>query len=1191
MFTTMPTDNLDYPQPLISVIVRTQNRPYLLQRALQSLRAQTYPALEVVIINDGGKNIAAIVEKYNNQLNIQLIQHDDIKGRATAANTGIHAAQGEWIAFLDDDDTFEPDGLAQLARYIAWDKDLIYGQVQVVHMAADPEKMVKAGIFGEPFDADRLLLENYIPICAYLCKRDLALSVGGFDPEFTFLEDWEFLFRLSRQINFHYITDLVSNYCIWGEAYATGKNTEQEIYYRTLLFQKHHALFTPETLRKASLACIKHTSRRLDEAHARFQQTLVSVQTQHTEILQQTHVSHAHEIQQLRVSHADEVHQLNLRYNDAHQQWNSDYQKLAWQLDAEVAKIQKIAEDNQVILNENKQLADKLHETNLEVLRLREHVAIQTQEHDLLNKQWQDEKLQLQGQHAQVFEIQAQAHRQRINEYHAQCHYLQVQVNSLTADLQAQNHHWQQRMQQWLWRLASHIAFAPGATLDLSNYGVIPSTRLFIAETCTTQEIIPILQDTIQAPMPILSGKSIYWKFSWQGSETAPVILLRLGTYGRVNHCHLKLLIFQQIGEEQLLCNAAYLDGKVAKDNSYNAFLLDKPLKAGQYRIELTSPDADNTYNTLCIWLTLRYLPAGGNIIKNYRYTPPNRLNLQEILTTLDYLPKISVVMPVYNTPKDFLVACIDSVIQQVYPHWELCIADDASTESFISQLLESYQEKYPEQIKIVFRQKNGHISAATNSALSLATGEYIALLDHDDVLTEDALLQVVKILNSQLENGKSQIDLVYSDEDKLDETGGFDEPFFKPSWSPENLKGQMYLGHLGVYRKQILDEIGGFRIGYEGSQDWDLALRFTEKTQQIVHIPKILYHWRKHSNSTAANIDNKDYAVKMGLKVVQESLDRDGEGGVAEFNSLNNCLVVHYPVSTDNAPLVSIIIPTKDQAKLLADCLVSICVDNPYPNWEVIIVDNGSKETETFELFAEYQQKLGQQFKVLPCPGAFNFSYLVNQGAKAAKGQFLLLLNNDTKLLAPTNWLAEMVGYAQRQPIACVGIKLLYPDNTLQHAGVVCGIGGVANHSHLNHPIESPGYFSRLTIVSNYSAVTAACLMIRRELWELVEGFDEKLAVAFNDVDFCLRLWEKGYRNVILPHVQFYHYESKTRGREDTPEKLQRFHKEIAYMQKRWKTVLDDDPYYNINLSKFACDFSIDLNSIYHSNNDEELQ
>jgi glycosyltransferase involved in cell wall biosynthesis len=1187
----MSIANINAPQPLISVIVRTQNRPYLLQRALQSLHEQSYPAREVVIINDGGKNIANIVEKYQNQLNIQLIQHDAIKGRAAAANTGLHAAQGEWIAFLDDDDTFDPDGIEKLARYIAWDKDMIYGQVQVVQMAAEPEKIVKAGIFGDPFDADRLLLENYIPICAYLCKKDLALSIGGFDTEFTFLEDWEFLFRLSRQTNFHYVPELVSNYCIWGEAYATGKNAEQEIYYRTLLFQKHLSLFTPEILRKASLASIKHSNRRSDEAHARFQQTLETVQAQYVQTTHQIQITHAQELQQLHAAHAQEVHQLNLRYNEAHQQWNADYQKLAWQLDAEVAKIQKIAEDSQVILNENKQLADKLHEANLEVLGLREQVATQVQATDHLHNQWQEKYLQLQQEHLQHIETQSVAHQQHINEYHAQCHYLQVQVNTLTADLQAQNQQWQARIQQWIWRLASHLAFVSGEVLDLSNYGVMPSMRLFIAETCEMQEVVPILVGTIQAPLPILSGKSVYWKFSWQNAEPTQVILLRLGTCGRVNHCHLKLLVFQQCGEELLLCNAAYLEGSTARDNSYNAFLLDKPLKAGQYKIQLTSPDADNLNNTLCVWLTLHYSRIGGNIIKNYRYVSPNRLNLQTALAKLSYQPLISIVMPVYNTPKDFLIACIDSVIQQVYPHWELCIADDASTESYIQELLDFYQEKYPQQIKIVYRPANGHISAATNSAIHLASGEYIALLDHDDVLTGDALMEVVNTLNLQLEKGVSCIDLVYSDEDKLDEGGGFDEPFFKPAWSPENLKGQMYIGHLGVYRKQIVDEIGGFRVGYEGSQDWDLALRFTEKTQRIVHIPKILYHWRKHRNSTAANIDNKEYAVKMGLKVVQEALDRDAEGGIAKFNRLNNCLVVHYPVATDIAPLVSIIIPTKDHAQLLADCLASICGDNPYPNWEVVVVDNGSKEEATFALFAEYREKLDKQFSVIACPGAFNFAYLVNQGVNAAKGQFLLLLNNDTKLLAPVNWLEEMVGYAQRQQIACVGIKLLYPDNTLQHAGVVCGIGGVANHSHLNHALESPGYFSRLTIVSNYSAVTAACLMIRRELWELVGGFDEKLAVAFNDVDFCLRLWEKGYRHVILPQVLFYHYESKSRGYEDTPEKLQRFHKEVAYMQQRWKTILDDDPYYNVNLSKFACDFSIDLNSTYHSNNDEELQ
>ncbi|MEZ5672803.1 MAG: glycosyltransferase [Thiotrichaceae bacterium] len=434
----MLTDKSSNPQSLISVIIRTQNRPYLLQRALQSLCAQSYSALEVVIINDGGKDIENIIEKYNSQLNIQLIQHNEIKGRAAAANTGLHAAQGEWIAFLDDDDSFEPDGLEKLARYIAWDKDMIYGQVQVIQMAAEPEKIVKAGIFGEPFDADRLLLENYIPICAYLCKKELALAIGGFDPEFTFLEDWEFLFRLSRQTSFHYVPELVSNYCIWGEAYATGKNSEQEIYYRTRLFQKHHALFTPETLRKSSLACIKHTGRRLDEAHARFQQTLESVQAQHTQITHQIQIAHAQESQQLQAAHAQEVHQLNLRYNDAHQQWNLDYQQLARQLEAEVAKAQKIAEDSQIILNENKELADKLHEANLEILVMREQIAIQMQEN------------------AQLFEKQAIKHQQHINEYHAQCHHLQVQVNSLTTDLQAQNYHWQQRMQQWIWHCFSY---------------------------------------------------------------------------------------------------------------------------------------------------------------------------------------------------------------------------------------------------------------------------------------------------------------------------------------------------------------------------------------------------------------------------------------------------------------------------------------------------------------------------------------------------------------------------------------------------------------------------------------------------------------------------------------------------------------------------------------------------------------
>ncbi|OAD18913.1 glycosyltransferase, group 2 family protein [Candidatus Thiomargarita nelsonii] len=396
----------------------------------------------------------------------------------------------------------------------------------------------------------------------------------------------------------------------------------------------------------------------------------------------------------------------------------------------------------------------------------------------------------------------------------------------------------------------------------------------------------------------------------------------------------------------------------------------------------------------------------------NYQYFAPDCVKLSEELKTFEYQPLISVLLATDNTQVSYLRACLDSVINQVYPHWELCIADDASTKSKVRQVLEIYNKKYPTTIKVTYCNTKRPISATTNEALALAKGEFVALLETEDFLTEDALFEVVKHLNQKR---NESVDLIYSDEDGWDELEQrFAQPFFKPNWAPEILKGQMYIGHLCVYRKTL---VGGFRLGTEGSQDWDLALRVTEKTDAIEHIPKILYHRRKYSLSRNA-LEN--HAIQVGLKVVQEALDREGEGGQAVLNK-NDRVLVHYPVK--NNPLVSIIIPTKDKADLLKPCMDSIIDKTDYPNWEIIVVDNGSEETKTFQLFDSYKKRLGsQRFKVHPEPTPFNFSYLVNQGVKAAQGSIILLLNNDTEVISPSNWLEEMIGYAQRQAIGCVG-------------------------------------------------------------------------------------------------------------------------------------------------------------------------
>ena len=550
---------------------------------------------------------------------------------------------------------------------------------------------------------------------------------------------------------------------------------------------------------------------------------------------------------------------------------------------------------------------------------------------------------------------------------------------------------------------------------------------------------------------------------------------------------------------------------------------------------------------------------------KNY----PRQADLQrmtETLCVLAYKPVISIIMPVFNPAESFLKEAIESVLNQVYPYWELCIADDASTQPYVKSILQEYAEHYS-HIKVVFRAENGHISRASNSALEVATGEFVTFLDHDDLLTPDALYEVALLLNRH-----SEADMIYSDEDKIQDDGRLREPFFKPDWNPDTFLSRMYTAHLGVYRRSLVTEIGGLRVGYEGSQDYDFVLRFTEQTRNIYHIPKVLYHWRIHSDSTASSLDNKNYAPKAAQKAILDALHRRGESGrVTPVPGGHH--IIRYEIQ--EFKLVSIIIPTKNLGKILDKCLLSIFEKTQYPNYEVLVIDNGSTEAKTKAIINRWQTKEPNRFRCEVIDIPFNFSRINNLAVKAAKGEYLLFLNNDTEVLT-CDWIEAMVEQAQRPSIGAVGTLLLYPDNTIQHAGVVISIGGVAGHSHKHYPASSHGYFNQIQTINNYLAVTGACLMCRREVFDSVEGFEEDLSVAFNDVDFCLKIFEQGYNNIYLPHVVLYHYESKSRGYENTPEKLVRFNKEIEYMQKKWKKFIGHDPCYNPNLTRLREDFTL---------------
>ncbi|HBC2865090.1 TPA: glycosyltransferase family 2 protein [Enterococcus faecalis] len=543
--------------------------------------------------------------------------------------------------------------------------------------------------------------------------------------------------------------------------------------------------------------------------------------------------------------------------------------------------------------------------------------------------------------------------------------------------------------------------------------------------------------------------------------------------------------------------------------------------------------------------------------------------SMTQEIATFHYQPKISIAMPVYNVEEKWLRLCIDSILNQVYTNWELCMADDASTDPNVKKILTEYQQ-LDERIRVVFREQNGHISEATNSALAIATGEFVALLDNDDELAINAFYEVVKVLNENPE-----LDLIYSDEDKIDMDGNRSDPAFKPDWSPDLLLGTNYISHLGVYRRSILEEIGGFRKGYEGSQDYDLVLRFTEKTtkERITHIPKVLYYWRMLPTSTAVDQGSKGYAFEAGLRAVQDALVRRGINGHATHGAANGLYDVYYDIESEK--LVSIIIPTKNGYKDVQRCVSSIIEKTTYQNYEIIMADNGSTDPKMHELYAEFEQQLPGRFFVESIDIPFNFSTINNRAAKKAHGEYLLFLNNDTEVITE-NWLTLMVSFAQQERIGCVGAKLLYPNNTVQHAGVILGLGGVAGHGHYGYPHGDLGYFGRLAINVNYSAVTAACLLMKKADFDAVGGFEEAYTVAFNDVDLCLKVQALGRDNVWLHEAELYHFESQTRGYDDKGKKKKRFEQEKVMMEEKWGPLIENDPFYNPNLTRDIPNFSL---------------
>lgn len=521
--------------------------------------------------------------------------------------------------------------------------------------------------------------------------------------------------------------------------------------------------------------------------------------------------------------------------------------------------------------------------------------------------------------------------------------------------------------------------------------------------------------------------------------------------------------------------------------------------------------------------------------------------------------PKISVIVPMYNTKEKFFKELIESMIKQTYENWELCLADGSPKQN---EDLKKYYEN-DQRIKYNFLNENRGIAGNTNASIKMATGEYIALLDHDDILSEYALYEVVKCINRN-----PDAKFIYSDEDKIDNKNNRFDAYFKPDFAPDTLRCQNYICHFSIFRKDLMEALNGFREDYDGAQDYDMFLRMSEITDvnKIKHISRILYHWRVHDESTAKLDSNaKNYAFEAGKRALEDHLKRINLEGTVSYGAIDGIYRIDYKVIGN--PKISIVIPNKDGKEILKVCINSIIEKTTYENYEIVIVENNSTSEEIFKYYKELGKNKKIKIVYYPEKG-FNYSAIINFGVKNSDGEYIIQLNNDTELITH-NWLELLLGFAQRKDVGAVGVKLYYPDETIQHAGIIVGLGGIAGNRFKSISKYAHGYFAKESMIENLSAITAACIITPKSIYEEVGYMDENLAVAFNDVDFCLKIREKGYLIVYNPFIEFIHYESKSRGYEDTPEKIKRFQGEIETFRKNWDNFLDEgDPYYNINLS-----------------------
>lgn len=647
------------------------------------------------------------------------------------------------------------------------------------------------------------------------------------------------------------------------------------------------------------------------------------------------------------------------------------------------------------------------------------------------------------------------------------------------------------------------------------------------------------------------------------------------------------------------------LNFKINRIKTNPIWKMSAPFRKAMHYVVRQRDRLKNCGNLRGIWAKIKYKGREREAMERYGTAsfPTEERRRAEEETVFPHMVKFSILVPLYNTPREFLTAMLDSVVAQTYKNWELCLADGSDiggsigsdiggpigsdiggsigsggNHSYVGEICREYQkadrEKNGGQGRIIYQklEKNEGISGNTNRCLALATGEYIGLFDHDDILHPSVLYEYAKAINEQ------GADYIYCDETtfKNNDINKMLTMHFKPDYAVDNLRANNYICHFSVFHRHLLDGSELFRTKYDGSQDHDMILRLTDKAKKVVHVPKLMYYWRSHAGSVASGIQAKTYAVDAAKGAVADHLRKHGytHFKITSTRAFETIFKISYQIIGN--PKISIVIANKDHEPDLRRCISSIMEKSTYDNYEIIIVENNSETPEIKKYYEELKED--ERIKIVTYEGSFNYSAVNNLGVKAAEGEYILLLNNDTQVIT-VNWMEELLMYAQREDVGAVGAKLYYGDKTIQHAGVVLGLGAhrTAGHSHYMQHRENLGYMGRLCYAQNVSAVTGACLMVSRELFEKAGGLDESFAISLNDVDFCIKLREMGYLNVFTPFAELYHYESVSRGLDDQGEKAARYNEESARFREKWKEVLEKgDPYYNPNFSLDRSDFSL---------------